>query len=298
MLELKLESGRRWLSEGDIRIPIAEFGVCRGRHQGSVFLLASGPSAGEFPLSRYADWPVIAMNGSIVRCADQQISPFFYICDDPGFVRDRPDLACLGARSAVNLAMSLDCFQALHRYDACVLSQRTEVMLLERVNRMHGVAVRSDRSYAWSVRKDPDLICGFSLWRRKANRIGFSRDMSKGYFGARTIPYAATQLACHLGFNQVFIVGMDLHKSIGRFYETGAAALPSSLDEDFDDYILPSFRVVAEQVMPRYSLKLFNLSRDSRLPASVVPKVDPTELDGLLEGEMAAKDGKRIRVRS
>lgn len=242
MLELELESGRRWLSDGDVRIPIAEFGNCRGRHQGSVFLLASGPSAGEFPLSRYADWPVIAMNGSIVRCVDQHISPFFYICDDPGFVRDRPDLACLGARSAVHLAMSLDCLQALHRHDPALLPQRASVMLLERVNRMHGLAVRSDRSYAWSIRNDPDLICGFSLLRRKTNRIGFSRDMSKGYFGARTIPYAAAQLACHLGFSQVFIVGMDLNKSIGRFYETGSAALPSSLDEDFDDYILPSFQ--------------------------------------------------------
>lgn len=298
MLELELESGRRWLSEGDVRIPIAEFGTCRACHHGSVFLLASGPSASKFPLSRYADWPVIAMNGSIVRCADQHISPFFYICDDPGFVRDRPDLACLGARSAVHLAMSLDCFQALHRYDPSVLPQRTEVMLLERVNRIHGLAVRSDRAYAWSVRNDPDLICGFSLWRRKANRIGFSRDLSKGYFGARTIPYAAVQLACHLGFNQIFIVGMDLNTSIGRFYEAGAAALPSSLDEDFDDYILPSFRILAEKVMPRFSLRLFNLSQDSRLPASVVPKVEPTELDALLAGEMAAPGGKRFQVRS
>ncbi|MBV7583404.1 lipopolysaccharide core biosynthesis protein [Pseudomonas sp. PDM33] len=298
MLELKLEGGRRWLGDGSVQIPITEFGECRGRYQGSVFLLASGPSAGQFPLARYADWPVIAMNGSIVRCADQKITPFFYICDDPGFVRDRPDLACLGARSATHLAMSLNCFQALHRHDPTLLPQRTNVFLLERVNRRHGMAVLSDRSYAWSIRHDPDLICGFSLLRRKANRIGFSRDMSKGYFGGRTIPYAATQLACHLGFGQAFIIGMDLNKNIGRFYETGAAALPSSLDEDFEDYILPSFRIVAEKVTPRYPLRLFNLSQGSRLPASVVPKVEPAQLDALLEAEMAAAGGKRLRVRS
>ncbi|WP_447753960.1 lipopolysaccharide core biosynthesis protein [Pseudomonas nicosulfuronedens] len=296
MLELKLEGGRRWLSDGAVRIPIAEFGECRGRHQGSVFLLASGPSAGEFPLSRYADWPVVAMNGSIVRCADQRVTPFFYLCDDPGFVRDRPDLACLGARSASHLAMSLNCFQALHQHDPTVLPQCASVLLLERVNRQNGMAVLSDRSYAWSIRNDPDLICGFSLLHRKTNRIGFSCDMSKGYFGGRTIPYAATQLACHLGFSQVFIVGMDLSKSIGRFYETGAAALPSSLDEDFDDYILPSFRIVAEKVAPRHPLRLFNLSQGSRLPASVVPKVELTELDALLAAEMAVTDGKHLRA--
>ncbi|MBD9633300.1 lipopolysaccharide core biosynthesis protein [Pseudomonas sp. PDM19] len=298
MLELKQEGGRRWLGDGSMQVPLAEFGECRGRYQGSVFLLASGPSAGEFPLARYADWPVIAMNGSIVRCVDQKITPFFYICDDPGFVRDRPDLACLGARSATHLAMSLNCFQALHRHDPALLPGRANVFLLERVNRRHGMAVLSDRSYAWSVRRDPDLICGFSLLRRKTNRIGFSRNMSKGYFGGRTIPYAATQLACHLGFSQVFIIGMDLNKSIGRFYETGTAALPSSLDEDFEDYILPSFRIVAEKVSPRFPLRLFNLSPDSRLPASVVPKVEPTQLDALLEAEMAATGGKHLRVSS
>ncbi|MFV3371529.1 lipopolysaccharide core biosynthesis protein [Pseudomonas sp. NY15435] len=298
MLELKLEEGRRWLSDGNVQVPIVPFGECRGRYQGSVFVLASGPSAGEFPLARYADWPIIAMNGSIVRCVDEQITPFFYICDDPGFVRDRPDLARLGARSATHLAMSLNCFQELHRHDPTVLAQRANVLLLERVNRRHGMAVLSDRSYAWSIRKDPDLICGFSLLRKKTNRIGFSCDMSKGYFGARTIPFAATQLACHLGFSQVFIIGMDLNKSIGRFYETGAAALPSSLDEDFEDYILPSFRIVAEQVSSRYPLRLFNLSPDSRLPASVVPKVQPTQLDALLEAEMTVTGGKCLRGRS
>lgn len=298
MLELKLESGRRLLSDEKVRISIEEFGACRGCFQGSVFLLASGPSASDFPLFRYADWPVIAMNGSIVRCVEQGVRPFFYICDDPGFVRQRPELAALGARQATHLAMSLNCFQALHEQDPALLAQRDSVMLLERVNRMHGLAERSDRSYAWSVRNDPDLICGFSLLRRKTNRIGFSRDMSKGYFGARTIPYAATQLACHLGFSQIFIIGMDLNKSIGRFYETGAAALPSSLDEDFDDYILPSFRIVAEKVAPRYSLKVYNLAQNSRLPASVLPKVDLVALDALLEGEMASQDGRQLRVRS
>ena len=171
MLELKLESGRRWLSDEKVRISIEEFGACRGCFQGSVFLLASGPSASDFPLFRYADWPVIAMNGSIVRCVEQGVRPFFYICDDPGFVRHRPELAALGARQATHLAMSLNCFQALHEQDPALLAQRDSVMLLERVNRMHGLAERSDRSYAWSVRNDPDLI-----WEEAGKAIQRARE--------------------------------------------------------------------------------------------------------------------------
>lgn len=286
MLELKQDGGRRWLGEGDVSISIAEFKGYRESFQGGVFLLASGPSAGEFPLSRYAEWPVIAMNGSILRCVDQNITPLFYICDDPSFVQNRPDIAALGARSATHLAMSLDCFQALHRHDPKLLPSRRSVLLLERVNRRHGVPVLSDRSYAWSIRRDLDLICRFSLLRRKINRIGFSLDMGKGYFSARTIPYTATQLAYYLGFNKVFIVGMDLIKSVGRFYETGESALSSSLDEDFEDYILPSFKIVAEEVSCRRSFDVFNLSMKSRLPSSVVPKVGLSQLDEMIRTEI------------
>lgn len=284
MLKIEQDGPSRYLVDGGWRAPLQAFADCRKRFSGSVILLASGPSAADFPLERYRDTPVIAMNGSILRCVEAQVAPLFYLCDDPGFVRDRPRLAQLGARHAQSVAMSLDCLsmlyaQAPESLDGC----RTYVM--ERVNRRHGRAVLSDRAYAWSIRKDPDLISGFSLWRRKPNRIGFSRDMGKGYFGGRTIPYAALQLACHLGFEQVFLVGVDLSKSVGRFYEKGLAALPSSLDEDFEEYILPSFRLVADKVLPQAGMSLYNLSSSSRLPEDIALKIDLAHLDRLLSGE-------------
>lgn len=260
---------------------VQDFGNCRQRYSGSVILLASGPSTAEFPLKRYAGVPVLAMNGSILRCTDEGIVPFFYLCDDPGFVRNRPVLARQGASQALNLAMSLHCFQALHGFAPDVLSGKS-LYLLERANRMQGQAVLSDRAYAWSVRKDPDLLCGFSLLHNKPNRIGFSFNMGKGYFGARTIPYASLQLALHLGFSQVFIVGMDLNTSLGRFYEAGEKAIPSTLDEDYDDYILPSFALTREKAFLERGVRVFNLSANSRLPHSVVPKISMDEMDSLL----------------
>lgn len=283
MLEIEQDGALRFLVDGGWRTPLQAFADCRKRFSGSVFLLASGPSAADFPLARYRDTPVIAMNGSILRCVEARVAPLFYVCDDPGFVRDRLHLAQLGAQHAQHLAMSLDCLRMLHIQDPGAL-QGCSPYLLERVNRMHGEPVLSDRAYAWSIRKDPDLVSGFSLWRRKPNRIGFSHDMGKGYFGGRTIPYAALQLACHLGFEQVFLVGMDLSKSVGRFYEQGHAALPSSLDEDYDGYILPSFRLVADKVLPRAGMRLYNLSPSSRLPEDIAPKIDLAHLDRLLAG--------------
>ena len=67
----------------------------------------------------------------------------------------------------------------------------------------------------------------------------------------------------------------------GRFYEQGDAALPSRLDEDYDDYILPSFELVAERVVGPH-FRVFGLSQSSRLPERLVPRLSLDQLDALL----------------
>lgn len=281
MLKVEARGEQRWLVAQDLEVCLQDFAQSRRTVSGPVLLLASGPSANEFPLERYRSLPVVAMNGSIVRCVDEGIRPFYYLCDDPNFVIGRPALALMGVSHAEHLAMSLDVLQAIHSADATALNGKN-IYLLERVNRQDGKAVMSDRAYAWSIRNDDELISNFSLLRRKPNRIGFSLNLQRGYFGSRTIPFGALQLACHLGFGQVFVVGMDLRQSGGRFYEKGEAALPSSLDEDFERYILPSFELMARKVLPRTAMQVFNLSSVSRMPERVIPKITLERLDELL----------------
>lgn len=281
MLKVEARGEQRWLVAQGLEVCLQDFAQSRRTVSGPVLLLASGPSANEFPLERYRSLPIVAMNGSIVRCVDEGIRPFYYLCDDPNFVIGRPALALLGVSHAEHLAMSLDVLQAIHSADATALNGK-HIYLLERVNRQDGKATMSDRAYAWSIRNDDELISNFSLLRRKPNRIGFSLNLQRGYFGSRTIPFGALQLACHLGFGQVFVVGMDLRQSGGRFYEKGEAALPSSLDEDFERYILPSFELMARKVLPRTAMHVFNLSSVSRMPERVIPKITLERLDELL----------------
>lgn len=256
------------------------FEACRGRYSGTLIVLASGPSAADFPLERYRHVPMVAMNGSIVRFAEAGISPLFYLCDDRGFVRLRLPLVRQGIELAQHAALGAGALEVLLE-SAPEAIERQSVYLMQRTNRPLDGEELSDRGYAWNVRKDPDLECRFSLWRQKPNRIGFSRNMAKGYFGGRTIPYAAMQLGYHLGFRHVVLVGVDMGAQTGRFYEQGDAALPSRLDEDYDDYILPSFELVAQRVVgPHY--RVFNLSACSRLPASLVPRLSLDQLDELL----------------
>ncbi|VXA97148.1 Lipopolysaccharide core biosynthesis protein RfaZ [Pseudomonas sp. 8BK] len=253
----------------------------RGKHSGVLFIVASGPSVGEFPLERYAKYPMVSMNGSICRFAEAGVRPLFYICDDSSFVRNRLPLLQQGIASAQNIAFSPRVIETLLALVPDALVGRS-VYGFERVNRpVGGREPMGDRQFAWAARKDADFECHFSLFRQKPNRIGFSRNIDKGYFSSRTIPYTGIQLAYHLGFQQVFVVGMDLDSSKGRFYEQGEDAVGSRLDGDYEDYILPCFELMAKRVVSP-AFQVYNLSLDSRLPGTVLPKLSLDQLDALL----------------
>lgn len=258
----------------------AFFKACRGQYSGSIFLIASGPSANDFPIERYPHVPMMAMNGSIVRFGQTSSRPLVYLCDDLGFVKKRLPLVRQGLQLAERALLGRSALEALLSI-APDLAGCSTLHLMERVNRSVAGSVLSDRRYAWQMRNDPDIECGFSLWRKKPNRIGFSRNMSKGYFGGRTIPYAALQMAFHMGFSKVFLVGVDLDGQSGRCYEQGEQALQSRLDEDFDDYILPSFKILADRVVST-DFQVFNLSHCSKLPGELIPGIALDQLDALL----------------
>lgn len=257
------------------------FAECRNSHTGAVFIIASGPSARDFPLTRYADFPMFAMNGSIHLFAEAGLTPLFYLCDDSSFVRNRLPLLLEGMRRSHEVAFSERVVAELARLSSDSPGTRS-IHRLERAGRMNRAGRElSDREFARRARHDPDFECRFSWFRQKPNRIGFSRNLDKGYFNSRTIPYAGIQLAYHLGFSRVFLVGVDLDSKKGRSYEKDEQAVPSRLDGDYEDYILPSFQLLAERVI-NPDFQVFNLSLDSRLPSSVVPKISLDQLDAML----------------
>lgn len=282
MLNIDSSGEERWLVDalGERLARLRSFTELGASLSGSAFVLASGPSVGEFPLQSYRDYPFIAMNGSILAAVHGGIAPYFYLCDDESFARDRRELALKGLASASHVAMSFEVICHLYEADQNCLNGKS-IFLLERVNRFLGKPRLPDRAYARSIRNDAELVSSFSWIRRTPNRVGFSLNLDKGYFVARTIPYVALQLCHQLGSRRVFLVGFDLTPNNGRFYERGEGCLSSSLNEDYDKYILPSFRLMAQRVISS-RFEVFNLSRDSRMPAQVIPKVDLREINSLL----------------
>lgn len=258
-----------------------DLAALRNSQRGDVFIVASGPSAREFPLAHYSHIPMFGLNGSIRLFGEANVSPFFYLCDDGSFVRNRVPLLLQAIEQAQNLALSPGVIDNLLKLEAHALDD-VDVYRFERVNRPgEDRPALSDRRFAWLARRDADMECDFSWLRQKPNRIGFCRNLAKGYFSGRTIPYAGIQLAYHLGFTRVFLVGLDLDSSLGRFYEQGTDAVPSRLDGDYFDYILPCFKLMAKRVLGK-GFSVYNLSPCSRMPVEVVPKVGLDQLDALL----------------
>ena len=261
--------------ENQLPVDLQDFASSHHSYQGTVVVLASGPSAKNFPIEA-CPYPIVAVNGSILMFEGLAARPFYYLCDDPNFVKQRPDLLALGIEKAENVALSRSCFEEAQQR-GIVFSPETNFYLLERAIHLAGSRALSARKFAWSIRKDKNLHSGFSFWRRKPNTIGFSRNLSKGYFSARTIAYVAVQLACHLGFSRVCIAGVDLNPESGRGYQE-QTPLSSTLVKDFPEHILPSFIFMKRHIIKSGEFEVYNLSDASRLPERVIPRMTVSEL--------------------
>ncbi len=246
----------------------------KGTCSGPAFIVASGPSVRDFPIERYAHVPMFAVNGSILGFQRAGVQPFFYVCDDPNFPAASPQVVVEASRCSRNMAVSVSVIDSLLN-SVPDFKPVCPAYHMERLNRPWRGRGTADRKFAWSIRNNPDYFSSFSLFSKKKNRVGFSADISKGYFCARTVPFVALQLAYHLGFSSVILVGVDLNSKLGRFYESEADcdALPSALDEDYDRLILPSFELVAQRVVKPGAFEVFNLFEGGRLPCTVFPRI-------------------------
>lgn len=262
---------------------LADWRNLKNKYSGSVFILASGPSANSFSLNKYSNYPIIAVNGSVTKLLEANIKPLFYIGTDLGALSHLGDLVIKGVNASSYSAFSKDILEKILLKNKGLLDKRKleEVYLLEKSNRLDMQNKISDRWFALKNIMDKDLTYEFSFFSQRKNRIGFSHNLEKGYYCARTIAYTAVQLAKFLGFRKVFIVGMDL-SSETRFYEAASNSYDTfSLLGNYDRFIEPSFEVLSKHVLNK-NFSVFNLSVDSRLPSSVLNKIDFTELDNYL----------------
>lgn len=249
--------------------PVLDFSQCKGVKQGPVFLIASGKSAKDFPIQEFSDVPMITMNGAIAMLAQKGINPFFYVCTDRDFANQQPQLYATAMRTSENVAVwgdQLKTDKPKPRGRAYALKKSPRASLVSTL-----------------FKREDTLVRKRSLLSKRSQDIGFSKDLSHGFFDARTVMYLALQVAYHLGFNKVFLVGFDLNQSAGRFYETcSTKRSPCGLDQHFETRILPSLELMSTQVVDE-NFQAYNLSAVSRVPEEVIPKVSIEDARKMLE---------------
>lgn len=240
---------------------------CRNIQKGSVFIVASGASAKDFPAQKYAGVPMITMNGAISKFVGTGIKPFFYVCTDLGFPREQPDLFSQAMGISERVALGED-----HLWGNQA-EPEGELYLLGRAPK---------QSWSDLFRTDQELVRSRKLGTGRTRSLGFSKNLKRGFFGARTVAYLALQLAYHLGFTKVFLVGVDLNETVCRFYEEpGSKTSPCRLDQHFFTRILPSLEILSKYVVNE-DFQVFNLSDTSRIPVELVPRVTMDQLDALI----------------
>lgn len=245
------------------------FDLAKGSRKGPVFIVASGSSARDFPIERFSEYPTITMNGAVSLFVEKGLQPSFYICSDVSFPVEQPLLYAQALEHSENIVLAGSLSRAnILRKNVFRLSKAPTSSLLRSLLNPEQSHIRNSRFQFGSQRS-----------------IGFSKDLNTGYFDARTVAYIAMQLAYHLGFSKVFLVGIDLNPCAGRFYEKNEQAVsPCNLDAALQRRILPSLRLMSEHVVNE-SFKVYNLSASSKIPASVFPKISLSELSDILATE-------------
>jgi KDO transferase-3 len=247
---------------------ISGFEKCRNIERGAVFIIASGNSAKNFPIEQFADIPMITVNGAISMFIGTGIKPFFYTCTDTSFSKQQPELFSYAMRNSQRVAL-----WSSHARQMDV-DPPSELFLLSKAPKQ----TLAD----WVFSRNKDLIRSRAIWRSRNRSIGFSKNLVHGFFDARTVAYLALQIAYHVGFTKVFLVGVDLDPSAGRFYETNTSSIsPCGLDQYFQSRILPSLKLMSKEIVGS-EFSVYNLSTSSRIPPSVIPTATIDELGALI----------------
>jgi KDO transferase-3 len=241
-------------------------------HSSSCFIVASGRSIAHIDLSALSRKVCFSVNGSIVKFEEHGLRYTYYVVTDKNFARDRFDLVRRGILSGADCLFGFRVLNEIAEREPSLL-RADNLFLLQDINARYDEDRLSPSDFDRWVETQPDLVL-HDTRRLARGRVGFSKRIERGVFSGQTVVFSALQVAYAQGYRLMFILGMDLggDGTLARFYESTDKALISRLDRDFEPYIVPSFDL-ARRVCETEDRQIFNLSLNSRLPETILPKL-------------------------
>lgn len=249
-------------------LPIAHIDRFKNPMCKELLILASGPSINHTNLSELGEMHWCAVNGAVnvlPRYADKPLH--YYVVVDQGFVTDRiemiaevltnPDVVVFTNVFCMHLIVDLLAFESI---------KAQLVLLDDRQLPVYGCKMTAEQMRLQSKQADTALN-----WHEKLD-VGFSLDLKRGYISGGTVVYIALQIACYLGYQKVYLAGVDMKNfQQPRFYETAATRLETKLDLEFETFVYPSF-VLAADIYRQNNIEGYNLCLDSGLDDAIFPR--------------------------
>lgn len=244
----------------------------KNKYEGSCFIVGTGPSVNEIDFSLLKRYPCFGVNGAILKFEEYKFTPDFYTITTYDFFENRPDLV---RKAILSGAKCFFPFWGIGKISETMpdVIEESNLYHTDPLNQCYGLPRQGYHSFFKKVSTDMDFIVSKNH-RKLTDKVGFSKNINKGYFHGENIIYTAIQHAYYLGFRRIFIVGMDLNYSNNnaRFYEKGKDSRPSWSDVSFDRSILPCFKIIRDLINDNV-LEVYNLSPSSKLPNEVIQKI-------------------------
>ncbi|PKO47686.1 MAG: hypothetical protein CVU29_02255 [Betaproteobacteria bacterium HGW-Betaproteobacteria-22] len=262
----------QWNNQPIATIPYA--GQLQNSFKDSCFIIASGPSLAEVDLKMIDKFDTVSLNCAIKKFKEVSINPTHCIIVDHRIFDTQ--WACVEASilSGANCFFSYDGLSRICERDP-TLFNRGKIYLIESISRKFGMPRPGKIECIEIFKKDSKVYIDETL-PELCRSVGFSSNLNRGLFSGKTVATWATQLTVALGYQQMFIIGMDLGGTGKKhFYADNHNKTPDFM-RDYE----PHIRVCFEQVK-RASLaegfKVYNLSKDSTLPHAIISKITMEE---------------------
>lgn len=239
----------------------------------TVHIILSGPSISDIQYDTLQLEHVMGVNGSIALLQKYPELRFtHYVMLDAGFVQRRRKLVEDILRQDLLLFTTPEVLKTITLWFKPE-QIRCRIAIFEEVHHRCMQPRLSPEAVEAELADDPDLIL-FDAYNPE-HAHGFSLDIQRGMFGGGTVAYSALQIATWLGFQQIYLHGLDLTDAhlVPRFYEDKQGKLGTSLSSQLESHIKPAFRAASALLRAR-QVQVYNLSPDSALGEDIFPKVD------------------------
>lgn len=248
-------------------IPLQNLSILKDSFDGSVLLTATGPSIKKIDFSTIPNITAIGVNGA--WHLNEHIDFGIYIIVDMLFIDSRIDLI-----KKIVSKEDLILFTTMHGVvklidKLALINIKCKLAIIEdKCFQVYKPKVSSNAIH--STFKAQTKI----IFSQEKQNIAFNYDIRNGVFDAGTVVYWSLQILAYLGFNIIYIAGLDMNNfSSPRFYESPDDMLPSFLDDKLHDTIIPAFQL-ARHALDNKNVEVINLSLDSAVPSNIFPKMD------------------------